>query len=190
MYGRTFSGSISHCPTCRSAAARKKKKKKASARGAIGKRGAKPVTALGAVGKRGAKLGNLRHFADRAITNAGMQSISGNTMSPPVVGSFLMLALAAATPRTQMMDRRAAELQAASQNGNHKEYDLIGSWTTQWPGTALDRLQDGLSLEGAQREEARRGATRIGAHTPPARNASAAEAPAPPPAWTHHMRLW
>ena len=86
-----------------------------------------------------------------------------------------------------MLSQRAAELQAASQNGNHKEYDLIGSWTTQWPGTALDRLQDGLSLEGAQRAEARRGATGIGT---PARNASAAEAPARPPAWTHHMRLW
>ena len=59
---------------------------------------ATPGEVSGTGGKAGKKAASYRSrgFPGGCIPNAGMQSISGNTMSPPVVGSILMLALAAA----------------------------------------------------------------------------------------------
>ena len=42
--------------------------------------------------------GGLKSNKKRHVDNASIQSASGNTMSPPVVGSFMLLALAATTP--------------------------------------------------------------------------------------------
>ena len=98
--------------------------------------------------KQGQKTGGgLKSNKKRHVDNASIQSASGNTMSPPVVGSFMMLALAATTPFAgNALERDTAETLATEQNQSTSAagFDQVGPLSSPFGGTPLDRLYAGL----------------------------------------------
>ena len=108
----------------------------------------------------GGMCAQVRGLPGGGIPNVALQSLSGNTMSPPVVGSILMLALAAATPRKRRLERQDAEAAAAEINADAPAggCEWVGSRVSAFPGTPLDQLQEGLSAAWAAKAAAAKAA--------------------------------
>lgn len=98
--------------------------------------------------------GHVGEVSEIALTNAAMQSLAGNTMSPPVVGSILLLALAVLE---ELESKNAKYAEAPPEDDECEQecgYDSIVSGVVDYPGTEADRLSSGLTLNHSLAKQA------------------------------------
>ena len=164
-------GGTSHCDDCKRPVGRKvrrlgnfarrskgrKKGKKGRKKKKNKKRQAKAKgKASSAPRRRKGFTGISRDGSDYAVLHTHIVSVAGNTMSPPVAGSFLLLMMAAVdfidVPPPRLLEIPAENSENVEQDEDEDSvlYEAVGNLNSECPGTKLDRLQPSLSIEDSR----------------------------------------
>ena len=151
-------GGTSHCRGCKAPsrnASNKPSKKQVIRKSSLFKQAKEKAKCARPTGKATSKFArpvlSVASIVDgqMSATNASIVCVAGNTVSPPEVGSFLLVLLAA----VELLPAVATDVDdspSSSASGEGSLYEVIGSLVSESSGTGLDRLQD--SLSGTQGE--------------------------------------